>query len=112
MQVIVPTPVVERVDADFRAFATEDDAVAALIAPGRFSDPRSREIIGQKSFAGEFTDGPAFTRRPPRIPRRVRVSATHPGPPVEGRIGRPPPRHGRPTPTARSRLRRRTPPST
>ena len=38
MQVIVPTAVVERVDTDFRAFATEDEAVAALIAAGRFSD--------------------------------------------------------------------------
>lgn len=38
MQVIVPTAVVERVDANFRAFAAEDESVAGLIAVGRFSD--------------------------------------------------------------------------
>jgi hypothetical protein len=38
MQVIVPPSVVERVDADFRRFAAESDAVAALLVVGRFSD--------------------------------------------------------------------------
>ena len=38
MQVIVPPGVVERVDADFRSFAAENDAVAALLVAGRFSD--------------------------------------------------------------------------
>jgi hypothetical protein len=38
MQVIVPPDVVEHVDADFRRFAAESDAVTALLAAGRFSD--------------------------------------------------------------------------
>jgi hypothetical protein len=38
MQVIVPPGAVERVDADFRRFAAESDAVAALLGAGRFSD--------------------------------------------------------------------------
>jgi hypothetical protein len=38
MHVIVPTAVVEHVDKGFRAFAAEDEAVAALIDAGRFSD--------------------------------------------------------------------------
>jgi hypothetical protein len=38
MQVIVQPDVVEHVDADFRSFAAERDAVAALLVAGRFSD--------------------------------------------------------------------------
>jgi hypothetical protein len=38
LQVIVPPDDIEPVDADFRAFAARSDAVATLLAAGRYSD--------------------------------------------------------------------------